>query len=281
MDGIPPPDPRELKRLRRELKASLNKPDQADLFGEQPPEALLTPYPFDWDATGLPRLIQPKYMDRARNIRRSWNRIQLFAPELLAPGAAPCDVFEMSTAHGGMLEVARHFGHRVLGNDYLNFIQGAARGEGAAHRKVNEDVAGAAKDDYNIPVPAADETVSEWCYRPIIEAMDIPISLFDGGKLPYPLPDKSQDYIFCMQAIEHYCHPDSWGDVVAEFCRIARRAVIVLLNKNPPHLARQADYVAAFDRARLALRNHDAHGFRCVSVHMHWHQALGFRLQAV
>ena len=106
----------------------------------------------------------------------------------------------------------------------------------------------------------------------------MPIKLFDGGMTPYPIDKKSQDVMFCMQAIEHYCHPDEWGTILEEFCRITTQAIVIFLNKLPNHLAEQPDYVAAFERAKIALRDYNANGFTCISVHMHWGEALGYRL---
>ena len=52
-----------------------------------------------------------------------------------------------------MLEVCCHFGHDVLGNDYLNFVQGQAKGEGAIHRKANEEITDREFDDDLRPIP--------------------------------------------------------------------------------------------------------------------------------
>lgn len=267
--------------ISRRIHKLNRQPDAQDFFGVPLPEPLRGEYPFEWSETGMPKAIQRKYQKRSWNIRRSWNRLELFAPELLKHRDQPYSVFEMSTAHGGMLEVCRHFGHSILGNDYLNFTMGQSKGQGAVHRPLNAEIADREVDDYDLPVPKDGEPLSEWCYRPIIEAMEIPMALFDGGKVPYPLEDKSHDYLFCMQAIEHYCHPDDWDEIIAEFCRISRRAIVIYLNRVPKHLAHQPDYVAAFDRARNRLRDWNSQGFECTNVQLRFQQALGFKLTAV
>ncbi|WP_222611818.1 hypothetical protein [Shimia ponticola] len=277
--------PADMAQVQRAISKRIHKlnrqPDGQDLFGVELPEELQGEYPFEWSDAGMPKDIQRKYQKRSWNIRRSWNRLELYAPELLKHRETPYSVFEMSTAHGGMLEVCRHFGHSILGNDYLNLTAGQARGEGAYHRAVNDELNDRELDDYRLPIPKPGEAVSDWCYRPIIEAQKIPMALFDGGMVPYPLEDKSQDYLFCMQAIEHYCHPDDWDNIVKEFCRISRRAVIIYLNRIPHHLSKNEDYIAAFDRARTRLRNWNQNGFECTNVQMRFQQALGFKLTAV
>ena len=81
-----------------------------------------------------------------------------------------------------------------------------------------------------------------------------------------------------MQAIEHYCHPTGWLDVVAEFCRIARKSVVIMLNPMLPNMEAEPGYKDAYDGFRLAMRQYDAHGFRCTSCHVHWGKALVFKL---
>ncbi len=268
----------EIRALRKQYNALRRGADAMQLYTDGMPDELLTPYPVDWDTVETPRDIQGKYKERARNCERSWSRIQQFTPELLRTKTPKKRVFEMSTAHAGMLEVARHFGHDVLGNDYLNFVQGQAKGEGAVHRKANEEITDRDFDDYGRPIPKDGSPVESWAYEHIIKSIDMPIKLFDGGMVPYPIDDKSHDIMFCMQAIEHYCHPDEWDKVLAEFCRITTETIVVLLNKLPPHLEKQPDYVEAFERAKIALRDYDENGFECVSVHMYWGEALGYRL---
>lgn len=268
----------ELKSYKRRFNRLRRASDTAELFVDGLPEDLKTPYEFDWDAQDAPRDIQKKYKERERNCSRSWNRIQIFTPELLRETGDKKRVFEMSTAHGGMLEVCRHFGHDVLGNDYLNFVQGQANGEGAVHRGVNEEITDREFDDYLRPIPKDGSPVQSWAYEQIIKSIDVPIKLFDGGITPYPIDEKSQDVLFCMQAIEHYCHPDDWGVVLDEFCRITTESIVILLNKLPGHLEKQPEYVEAFERAKIALRDFDRNGFSCSAVHVYWGEALGYRL---
>lgn len=248
--------------------------DVGQLFPSAPPRELLREYDLPADAWDhLTRRPQRKYLSRRRNIRRAWNRVQVFLPELM--GGHALEVLELSTAHGAVLEVLRHFGHRVTGNDYANFV---ASGEGRALlRAPGETISGRAVDDYGIPL-GPDGEAADWPYRPIIESIGIPMKLFDCGRLPWPIADKSVDVVLSLQAIEHYCHPSGWDEIVAEMCRVARRTVVVLLNPLRADLARDADYARAFETARLRLRDWDRDGFRCIGCHIAWGQALGFKL---
>jgi hypothetical protein len=81
-----------------------------------------------------------------------------------------------------------------------------------------------------------------------------------------------------MQAIEHYCHPSDWMQIVDEMCRIARQGVFLLLNPMMPEMTADPTYADAFHKARSDLRDFDRNGFRCVGCHLHWGQALGFKL---
>ena len=110
------------QQLERKVQRQLIRGDFANLFGEAVPEELLTPYSFAEADADRVAMLQQKYTNRAWNIRRCWNRTERFLPELMIPGAPPQQVLELSTAHGGMLEVARHFGHGVMGTDYANFV---------------------------------------------------------------------------------------------------------------------------------------------------------------
>ena len=62
-----------------------------------------------------------------------------------------------------------------------------------------------------------------------LQAQDIPHVAFDGGRLPYPFDDRSFDLVTCIGAITWYEQP--WSEVLAEFCRIARRTVFVVVNE--------------------------------------------------
>ena len=266
----------EIRKLQKAARKQRMAGDSANLFGERPPTALLKPYPSEASAGHTRRGIQRKYQSRRNNVMRCWNRVQLFAPELMMEGP-PQNVFELSTAHGAMLEVCRHFGHNILGNDYVNMVSGQP-GESSAYRPLNAQLA-REKDDHGQKL-AEVQFEQDWPYRQIIEALDIPITIFDAGFIPYPLESKSQDYLFCFQAIEHYAHPDHWPDLVDEFCRIARKAVIILLNPLYEDFAGKPGYADAFEAARRDLKCFDRNGFRCTAVQMHWGQALGFKLTA-
>lgn len=239
-----------------------------------------TPYNVtDADWIDAKRKPQAKYLGRIKNMRRSYNRVQLYMPELL--NMPPQDVFELSTAHGAMLDILRDCGHRVMGNDYVNMV-GDSEGEGARalFRKANDEGFKRLVDDYGLPIPE-DGVISDWPYRPIIESLDLPMALFDAGKMPYPFEDKSFDYSMSFQAIEHYCHPDDWHQVVDEMCRISRKCVFLMLNPMLPNLARDREYNASFESFRTSMRDYNRNGFVCTGVHLHWGQALGFKLMAL
>ncbi|MEM9432815.1 MAG: class I SAM-dependent methyltransferase [Pseudomonadota bacterium] len=261
--------------LHRQLAKARKVSDQADLFGEDPPPELLTPYKIDWDNSTIVHHLQRKYLKREDNIRRCWNRIQLFLPELLTGSST--QILEMSTAHGAMLEILRHYGHDVLGNDYINMVSGAQDATtNARHRGLNATDFNRDVDDHGI----VGSEGADWPYQEIIESLDLPMALFDAGLTPYPFEDKAFDTVICCQAIEHYCHPKDWLSVVAEFCRISRRSVLVLLNPILPNLAEDPEYSRHYDDFRLAMRGYSDHGFRCTSCHVHWGKAVGFKLTA-
>lgn len=179
-------------------------------------------------------------------------------------------VLELSSAHGGMLEIYRHFGHEILGNDHANFLH-----EGAEERPGHRTEI--------VTASTGGEAISQeitWPYRKIVESIDLPTTIFDAGKTPYPLEDKNVDYLMTFQAIEHYCHPLAWPALIDEFCRVARRAIIVMLNPLHGHLVNDNEYGIAFEDARKLLARFDRNGFRCTSVHIQWAQALGFKLTA-
>jgi hypothetical protein len=273
---------KQFRRLKREARRARIAGDIVDLFGDPIPKALLEDYDLGAGAGEIPQGLQRKYLIRSNNISRCWNRVQLYAPELMREGQ-PKKILEMSTAHGGMLEVLRHFGHDVTGNDYVNLVyhpEGEA-GSRAIYRDVNDTSFIREVDDYGLPVPKAGEPVADWPYRKIIESIGIPMSLFDAGHTPYPHKDKAFDVLFCFQAIEHYCHPKDWMQIVAEFCRITRQSIVIMLNPTREDLhAKDPSYLEAFNKARMDLRNYDANGFHCTSTHLHWGQALGFKLSA-
>ncbi|APX89520.1 hypothetical protein BV394_07170 [Brevirhabdus pacifica] len=272
--------PSELRVLERRLHLEKTKADHMDLFGEEPPAELLTPYRLGAESLSRSALLQKKYTDRARNISRCWNRTQLFLPELLLPGA-PQRVLEMSTAHGAMLEILRHYGHDVTGNDYANMMKSRGGRDSSYFRKVNDEGFARFRDDYGNRLDPEADDAPDWPYRHITNAINLPMEIFDAGVTPYPLVDKSFDVLICFQAIEHYCRPSGWAAVLDEFCRITRKTIVVVPNPLTEGLQADPDYSAEYRQVMLDLRRFDRNGFRCTSVHMHWSQPSGFKLTAV
>lgn len=264
--------------LRDALIRALRVADGGRHFDGLVPRALRRPYdiaPDAWEGHG--RKLQGKYLKRRRNMVRAMNRVHLYLPELVH--GPPQSVFELSTGHGAVLEVLRHYGHEVMGNDFANMVSGRKNRPSALFRSLNDPEFIREADDYGLPLTP--DTSPDWPYRPIIESIGLPMAIFDAGKTPYPVADASHDYVLCLQAIEHYCHPRDWPGVLAEMRRIARRGIFILLNPMLPDLAARADYAAAFEAFRALLRRHDAEGFRCVGVFVHWGQALGFKLMRI
>lgn len=273
----------EIRRLQQRqrvlLKAARRNAMALDVgvhFGEQPPEALLRPYSDEVLGALAKTGVQRKYLDRPSNIRRSWNRAHFYTPELTVPGPSK-RILELSTAHGAMLEVYRHFGHQVIGNDFANFV--GTGDDSTNFRQLDEEVKREV-DDFGIRA-SEDGKFADWPYRPLTEAIGLPMSIFDAGRTPYPFEDKSQEYLLTFQAMEHYCHPGDWRKLLDEFCRIATTGVVVMLNPLHPHLSGREGYKEAFENARHMLRGYNANGFRCVAVQLAWSQALGFKLMAV
>lgn len=267
------PDVRNIKdiKTRRMIKQERIKADTLDLFGEEPPAELLKPYVIAPEDQARVDELQKKYTNRERNIRRCWNRVQLYMPELMQGPSH--DVLELSAAHGGMLEVLRHYGHNVMGSDYANMVSKRNGEEMRQFRKLNDKTFVRQEDDFGLPIDNAD-----WPYRPICEAIDLPMTIFDAGKTPYPFDDKSYDYTMCFHAIEHYCHPDDWMDLVDEFCRITRKTVFIMLNRLVPEFRAKEDYNEAFTTFRRNMRDYNKNGFRCQATFVHWDSALGFKL---
>lgn len=280
MDTPADKDAKTIRQLQRENRKMRIGGDTADLFGDPIPDDLLTDYPVE-DLDGqLSRTLQKKYRTRSKNTRRCWNRVQLFLPELMHHDGPPQKVLEMSTAHGAMLEVLRHFGHEVTGNDYVNMVSQTEDNQRAVFRDLNARDFRRDTDDYGLPIPEPGQMPEDWPYRRIIESIDIPMLLFDAGQTPYPIGDKDFDVLICMQAIEHYCHPKDWLNVVDEFCRITRKTIILLLNPLMNLIGQPDDYVSAYHQAKLDLRRYRRNGFACTSCHMHWGEVAGFRLTA-
>ena len=274
--------PKRIQRLKRKIRQLRVSGDYSDLFGDPVPEGLQGEYPTDDVDGGLSRKLQGKYRKRPNNIGRCWNRVQLYLPELMHHDGPKKKILEMSTAHGGMLEVLRHFGHEVVGNDFVNFVAGAKQEERAYFRDLNATDFGRTHDDYGIEAPKEGEDLVEWPYRKIIESIEIPMRLFDGGKVPYPIDDKEFDVVLCMQAIEHYCHPKDWMDILDEFCRISTSTIVLLLNPLMDGRAGEpGDYRDEYRKAKLALRQYRKNGFICTGCYMMWGEPAGFKLTAM
>jgi hypothetical protein len=267
------------RRVLRALKRSSIVGDWSDLFGQPAPDALQMPYFLNAEGKKRNSAIMAKYADRALNTRRAWNRMQRYMPELVRPNADKQVVFEMSTAHGAMLEVARHFGHEVIGNDFANMVFAKKGQEVATTRSLNDKEFTREVDDWGFEI-SDDPAKQDWPYRHITEAQKIPMMIFDGGITPYPIKDKSVDVTMCLQSIEHYCHPDDWMTVIEEMCRITRRSIFILLNPMHKRFKDVKGYKESFDKARIGLRDYNANGFENVATHMHWGKAHGFKLVA-
>ncbi|MEM1236613.1 MAG: class I SAM-dependent methyltransferase [Pseudomonadota bacterium] len=270
------------KRLRR---ASV-RGDFMELFPDAPPAELLTDYDIAPNDAQQAHMVMKKYKKRSQNIRRAWNRTQRFLPELLVPDGPKYRVLELSTAHGAQLEIARHFGHEVMGCDYANMVFSEQKRPSkrlaedvAAFRSLNDPGFQRETDDYGIKLSDQDG-VQNWPYRPICESINLPMTIFDAGKTPYPFDDKSYDITMCFQAIEHYCHPDDWMDVIDEVCRITTQSIVILLNPIHKDYNTEPEYVEAFQKFRMEMRRFNRNGFFCAATFIHWRAAHGFKLVA-
>ncbi len=217
----------------------------------EPPLDISTHYKLaNYDLARIDGQIAKKYLDRPANLKRAWTRICTHMPETVSADK-PLDILEFSTAHGAMLEVWRGLGHRAVGTDYC-VPQEYRRQYKPLHP--SQPVFQAEHDQ-----PVGD-VIDGWLYQPICESLGLDVRLFNAQETPYPFEDKSFDYICCYQAIEAYAKPADWGRIVAEFCRIARKAVVI--GFNPPPLSPDEDTgwdatVAAWEE----LRAYKAHGF--------------------
>ncbi|HMO08754.1 MAG TPA: class I SAM-dependent methyltransferase [Paracoccaceae bacterium] len=244
-------------------------------FDDLPPEEFARPYAIDPDDLAqIGRRLQRKYVVRFKNIRRSWAILLQHMPELMSPAAPRRAVLEMSTAHGATLEILRHKGHRVRGNDFPNFL-GQGDLDDTRYRAVNE---------YDLPANGSVEGKVEtavWPYEPIIASLNLQVDLFDGGALPYPYDDLSFDCVICLDALEHYCHPADWMAVIDEFGRLARESVLVITNPVQAHNLERRDYMEAFDDFQRQMRSYDRGGMRCVHAGINRHQLTVFKLMRV
>jgi hypothetical protein len=214
-------------------------------------------FPAHYEFGGYPEhqviRIARKYLGRTENIHRSWARIHYHFPETVNT-AESLDILEFSTAHGAMLEVWRHLGHRVRGTDF-----------GGWHEDYNAKAtkpkfldAAFSKSHSN---PVAEVNLG-WIYQPIIESLGLEVDIFDAGALPYAYADKSFDVVCCYQAIEAYAGPEGWLDIAKEFCRIARKSVVIGFNPPPLKLRENEEHMKAARAATEALRSYNHDGFR-------------------
>lgn len=227
----------------------------------------LPPQPFDF---GKPyrladysddriQQIMFKYLQREMNLLRAWVRISHHMPETVS-GGEKLSCLEFGTAHGAMLEIWRHFGHRVVGTDW----PWRAGNEVPAvpsrpwHHAVVEGVRAVGHDHSRA------DPVEGWAYQPIIESLGLDVRHIDGRSWPYPFEDKSFDVVCAYQAIDAFGSPEEWSEIVAEFCRIARKIVVVGYNPLPKTEARKPERQEAAREAWLRLQNFSAHGMRTV-----------------
>ena len=84
-----------------------------------------------------------------------------------------------------------------------------------------------------------------------LRSQDVPYVEFDGDRLPYPFGDRSFDLVTCIGSITFYAV--AWAEVLAEFCRIARRTVFVQVNQG-----------WILDENRALLQRWTAPGWDCV-----------------
>lgn len=248
-------------------------------FDAPPPEDFTIPYSLTPEQVArlAQHRVQRKYVKRFANIRRSWALLLQYMPELMAQNARPRDVLEMSTAHGATLEILRHKGHRVRGNDYANFLN-PKNGHDSRERGVNEFVPGLHRDDHGFINEKGE--IEGWIYQPIIESLGLEVDLFDAGQVPYPYEDDRFDCVMSFDALEHYCHPRDWLFVIDEMVRIARRSVLVVTNPVQEHKLKDAAYLEAFYTFQKDMRQYRDGGFECVFAGMYRHQVTVFKLMA-
>ena len=199
-----------------------------------------------------------KYLMRPLNCERSWLRLHQHMPELLS--GPPKDILELSTAHGSLLEILRWKGHRVTGTDCAWAVNGSTAQVKSPRRHWHFcllERLGSLRHDH----PVA-ESVEGWPYQPLIESLGLGVTLHDGGRIPYPFADKSQDYVICYQAIEAYAPPERWVEIVDEMCRIARHAVVIGFNPPPLGMRSYHDSYRRFRDGWQRLMSYDRNGFQ-------------------
>ena len=70
--------------------------------------------------------------------------------------------------------------------------------------------------------------------------------------------------ICCYQAIEAYALPGGWAAILDEFCRVARRSIVIGFNPPPLKLRRNPEHMAAARAATEDMRSYNRNGFRSV-----------------
>ena len=204
------------------------------------------------------RQIMFKYMERRTNLSRAWTRICHHFPETIGAPALTC--LEFGTAHGAMLELWRALGHVVVGTDFP-WREGKEAVLTPSRPWHRQALASCLARGHEGPLA---EPVEGWAYQPIIESLGLDVRLLDGRAWPYPFEDKSFDIVCGYQAIDAFAPPEKWPEVVGEFCRIARRSVVVGYNPLPIRQADEDDRQSAAKEAWLRLQNFSAYGMRTV-----------------
>lgn len=234
-----------MKKLTASQKSAWLPPPPVDL--ERP--YALGNYAFQDVSTAIAR----KYLDRSANLQRAWVRICTHMPEIIGTDET-LSILEFSTAHGAMLEIFQALGHNAEGTDYCVPQQYRRK-----FKPVSPDNA-VFRSLHSNPVAVSQDG---WLYQPIIESIGGKVHLFDAGQTPYAFADDSFDYVCCYQALDSYADPSGWEAIVEEFCRIARRAVVI--GFNPPGLsAEESRGWGETEKAWEKLRSFDACGFRNV-----------------
>ncbi|CUH80097.1 class I SAM-dependent methyltransferase [Tropicibacter naphthalenivorans] len=238
-------------------------------YDRLPPQSFADPYDIAQSDMDKLEHVQKKYLLRFKNIRRSWVRLLRFAPETMN-GHNRFKCLEMSTAHGATLEILHHFGHEVTGTDYTNEGLRAANGKRSIDRDLGETIIDAQTD------------TRDWPYKPIIDSIGARVDLFDAGIVPYPYEDAAFDYLFCFDALEHYCHPKDWMQLIEEFTRITKRAIVLEINPiRRERLDLEGDYYLAYKTFYQDILNCNVNGFQCVSTAASFNQPRFFKLMKV
>ncbi len=238
-------------------------------YDSLPPKEFAQAYDLPDEAfDGSLATVQKKYLLRFKNIRRAWSRLLCYLPEAMS-GEDRYSVLEMSTAHGAVLEVLRHFGHEVTGSDYSNDYLRGKRDARTPFRDLGDDLADGSVDR------------GDWPYRPIIDSLGLNVVTFDAGIIPYPFKQNAFDIVLCFDALEHYCHPKHWIRVVDEFVRLSRRTVVVEINPIRRELVEDEGYVGPVRNFYDQMRGYRKDGFRCVGTGTSFNQPRFFKLMNV